>query len=272
MRQISMISALLLVYLFGGARASTQGMPDPGPENSGLRLRLALRPDQTAGVYIVTVELLNVGTSPVTLLAAWPYEHQTGDYAAFLEQEVRFLTYPEVMPESFQTAGRFRRTPQPECQLDPAQSIKVSWTTSANHLKPQRSFPGTNIIFPSPGLYGIKAIVTVLTKQGSRILLLSNEQAIMIGDRPIRPKFATAQIVEPDPNSGMVTLDLGSDHRIEPGDSFRIRHMFLAMWQATVTEVSQVSCRAAVKTMYYEGGPSFPQPGWKARLEPRSNN
>lgn len=256
---------------------TTASLPEPGPENGGLRLRLVITPQGTGGIHTVTVELQNTGPRAVNLVGEWDYEENSGDYKAFFERWVRFLTYPEVQPESFQTAGGERHSPQPEQGLSPGESLIVSWSVTGNQIRGQSPFPGTTPVFPSPGLYGIKASILVVTKEGARILLVSNEQPLAIRGSRGLPKFATARILSANPDRNQVKLDVGSDQRIEPGDTFEARWGLMASWRITITKVSAWSSVGSVKLLRGELPPHlpehlrFPQEGWQATLEPKQD-
>ena len=248
------------------------GLPEPGPENAGLRLRLIIIPDAQGDSKTVNVELLNSGPKAVTLVGDWDYEENDGDYAAFFQKRVGLATYPEVQPESFQTDGREREAPQPEYELASGKSLSVSWKTQGNQIRRDSPFPGTSPVFPSPGLYGVKATIVVITKEGKRILLVSNEQPMMVGGVYTLPKYATARVVRAHPNEELVMIDLGSDHRIEKGDTFVIRCGLHASWRLTVTNVGTWFSKGTITRLHHDGQPktpAFPQERWLAALEPK---
>ena len=73
-------------------------LPEPGPENSGMRLRFVVTPEKhgTNESYNVRLDLLNVTDKPITLEADWPYEQDRGDFKEYLESDVSIETSPAI--------------------------------------------------------------------------------------------------------------------------------------------------------------------------------
>jgi hypothetical protein len=263
--------ASLVVATAAGNEVRTPA-PEPGPENSGLRLRLAVTPDARADSKTINLELVNTGPKSVTLVGEWNYREDKGDYAAFFEKRVAFLTYPEVQPQSFQTEGGTRSVPQPEHELAPGKSLVVSWKTEGNQIRRESPFPGTTPVFPSAGLYGVRATIVILTKEGSRFLLASNEQPMMVGGVRTLPKYATGRVVSADPDKNLVTIDLGSDQKVEKGDAFLIHWGLQASWRLTITNVGTWFSEGSITRLHHDGHPGtpgFPPKRLLAGLEPK---
>ena len=256
----------VVLTLAATARAQT---PEPGPENGGLRLKFVIVQNERRGSHTMNLELLNTGAKPVVLIGMWDYENDKGDYAAWFKDSVAFVTYPEVQPELFQTAGMERKSPQPTCELKPGKSMSVSWPADGDKLREDVCVPGTTPIFPSAGLYGIRASIPVLTKDGM-VLLVSNEQSMEVGGVRTLPKFATGHVRSVNKDKNTVCIDLGSIQKIEKGDVFRIRVSLEASWQLTITNVGMGFAEGPVVRTPREplpGRPAMPQEGWLATLE-----
>lgn len=270
----TVLSALVGAMLLGPTPWARGDQTAAGPENAGLRLRLSIETlkEGTAPDWNVRLELLNVRKAPVVLVGQWPYEEDTGDYAAFLRSTVSLLSYPEVEPESAQTAGRSRESPQPQQEIKPGASLVVQWQAKGRCLKANLSEAiNTAPSFPSDGLYGVRAKIVVVTKDKHRVLLTSNEQQVAVGGSRQMPKYAVARIVSADAAQKAVTIDVGADHKIAEGDVFSIRWGLQASWRLRVAEVGPWYAEGPVETVHRADGPDvprFPQVNWGAALVP----
>src|ERR1041384_4132432 len=116
--------ALCLLISNGAAtfdsRAETN-LPEPGPENSGLRLRFVVTPEGkgTGETYRVRLDLINVTDKPIELIGDWPGDRDTGDFKDYLEADVNIETMPELMPPMYQAMMERRKTAQPTYTLKP---------------------------------------------------------------------------------------------------------------------------------------------------------
>lgn len=266
------LPALILCYLFSFAYSASADELIAGPENHGLRMRLLISnaEEGSPDVYRVHIDLLNVGKEPVVLAARWVYEEEQGDYLDFLKKEISFVSFPEVMLDSAQTGGSWRKSPQPECEIEPGKSLQVEWVSAPRRLKPQ-GYYNTTPTFPSNGLYGVRAQLLAMSKDGQRILLTSNEQQISVGGSTKMPKHAVAHIIECDPENKKVRLDLGSDHRIELNDKFDTIYFPIARWVITIVEVQDTTSTGSVEGILRDAPvdanvPTFPQKGRVAKL------
>jgi len=265
-----MLCGCLIPVLVGANPPVT--LPDPGPENGGLCLRLIITPERDVGSHMIAVELQNTGPKVVTLIGEWDCEEDRGDYEAFFAKRVAFSTCPEVQPESFQTAGRERHAQQPRYKLAPGKSLVVSWKAQGDQIREDSPFPGTTPVFPGPGLYGVRASIVVVTKEGGRVLLISNEQTMAVGGVRSLPKYATAHVVSTAKDKNLVTLDVGSDKKIAKGDTFVIRWGLQASWRVTVVKVYPWGSDGSVVRLHHDGRPrtpQFPPEQWPAMLEPK---
>ena len=249
-------------------------LPEPGPQNRGLRLRLSITTarEKDSDVHTIRIELLNEGKGPVILVGQWPYEENEGDYAEFLKSQVKFVTYPEVQPPSAQTEGSSRKSAQPQREIKPGESLAVTWTATGHRLKPERCFDVANTtpILATNGLYGVRASIVVITKDKRRVLLVSNEQQVSVGGSMELPKFATARVVWAHPDDRVVGIGLGSDQRIQTGDTFVVRWGLQASWGVRITKVGDWYAEGPVETIHREERddvPLFPEQHWIATLE-----
>jgi len=266
--------ALFAVVPVLPVRPGEQALPEPGPENDGLRLRLVVdtKVEKGADVHAVRLDLLNVGRQPVTLVAQWPYEQDTGDYAQFLASEVAFVTFPEVVPDSAQTAGGERHSPQPEYKIAPGGVLSVSWESRGRRLK-EKDYYNTTPYFPTRGLFGVRARIIVVTKDGKQVLLTSNPVQVAVGASRAMPKWATGRVVSVRPEKKTAMIDLGTNQKIEKGDVFTIRYGLQASWRLTITQVRSWCAEGTVETVHHAGRdtPRFPGEQSVATLVPPSD-
>jgi hypothetical protein len=231
--------------VLAGAEAN---LPEPGPENVGLRLRFIVVPERsgTNDTYQARFDLINVTNKPITLIADW-LENQSGGFGEYLATNVNFTTDPAVMPYMGQTSMGPRRTAsQPKYTLRPGETLTVTRTGKGRHT------------CPTDGLYGFRASI-LLRVEGSEmekrwaeiaaknaqlraqrksdgldddlwesrgphgsVLLRSNEQQVPVGGSHGLPKFPMGSLMYVDTNKLTATFGLGSAHRVEEGDQFRI--------------------------------------------------
>lgn len=157
-----------------------------------------------------------------------------------------FETFPELMPLSAQTGGAMRATPYPQTTITPGEEVTVSWTSRGRYLKAE-DHHNTTPYFASEGLYSVRARILLHTEDRREILLHSNEQTVSVGGSVALPKYGVARVIQSDPERQHVTLNLGSHHRIEKGDRFRVPTRFPSGWMLTVTDVRTSSCVATVE-------------------------
>jgi hypothetical protein len=246
-------------------------LPEAGPESHGLRLRLMVdtKVEQGADLHAVRLDLLNEGRKPVTLVAQWPYEGDTGDYAQFLASEVAFVTFPEVVPDSAQTGGSMRQSPQPEYKIAPGGSLTLSWKARGRRLK-ETDYYNNTPYFPTRGLYGVRARIVVMTKDGKQVLLTSNPVQVSVGGSKAMPKWATGRLVSVQPEKKTASINLGANQKIAKGDVFVIRYGFQASWRLTVTSAGPWLAEGTVETVHHAGRdtPQFPREQSMATLVP----
>jgi len=235
--RIQILALLILVTPYLRA-AETAALPEPGPEDGGLRMRLAVTPrsDMTNDGYEVRVDLLNVSDHAITLLAGW-----TRDDAGDLKDYIDAATSIECVPAVQRWLGGVRQTqrksPQPEQILKQGEILSMHWRTEGRHLKNRVTDPNEvqNPEFPFPGLYSVHATLNVITDKGT-VALRSNEQLVPVGGSRAMPKSTLGQLWEVDLNEKTATMSLGSLQKIEPGDQFE--HLSKGdYWKLTITRV-----------------------------------
>ena len=138
-------------------------LPEPGPENSGMRLRFVVTPEKhgTNESYNVRLDLLNVTDKPITLEADWPYEQDRGDFKEYLESDVSIETSPEIIRWMGQSWVGERESPQPRYKLEAHKTLTLEWTSAGGRLKNKVTHIlfTRNPIFPTDGLYSVHASV-----------------------------------------------------------------------------------------------------------------
>jgi hypothetical protein len=214
----------------------------PGPESGGLRLRFAVTPNPPATGqegYDVRLDLLNVSDHDITLRANWRRQENDGNLNAYLEASTSIETYPPIAPWIGQVQEGRRISPQPERVLQPGEVLSLRWQTTGRQLKNGVSDPNAvqNPQFPTPGLYSVHATLVAHTPQGP-VRLRSNEQLVPVGGGREMPKHTYGQLGEVDAAAKTATVNLGSLHKIKPGDQFRIRTGMLDFWKLTITHVN----------------------------------
>jgi hypothetical protein len=241
------ISTAVCCLLVLTASAAPRGAPDPppiepGPESGGLRLRLAVipnSPEPGQEGYDVRLDLLNVSRADITLRANWRHQENDGDLKDYLEASTGIETYPPIAPWIGQVMQGHRISPQPERVLKAGEVLSLRWQTRGPQLKNGVTDPTAvqNPQFPTPGLYSVHATLVVNTPQGP-VRLRSNEQLVPTGGSREMPKHTFGQLGEVDAAAKTATVNLGSLHKIKPGDRFRIRTGMLDYWRLTITQVS----------------------------------
>jgi len=217
------ILALLILFTPHLRAAEPATLPEPGPEDGGLRMRLVVAPRTDVGKegYDVRVDLLNTSERAITLRAGWE-----GEEAGDLEDYVDAATSIECVPAVRRWVGgvmQGRRTsPQPEYVLQPGKVLSVRWQTQGRHLKNRVTNPNDvqNPEFPFPGLYSVHATVNVIT-HGGIVPLRSNEQLVSVGGSRAMPKSTLGQLLHVDADGKTATMSLGSLQKVEPGDQFQ---------------------------------------------------
>ncbi len=158
----SLLSAACLGWAIMGAVCWAENLPEPGPENCGMRLRFVVVPKEhaTNESYDVRLDLISVTNQPITLRGDWEHD-QTGDYKEYLESDVSIESFPEIIGWMGQAAAGHRKLPQPEYVLEPGKTLTVTWTATGRHLKNKVAhyLSTKNPNFVAEGLYSVHATI-----------------------------------------------------------------------------------------------------------------
>jgi hypothetical protein len=219
--------ALALATLNLSAAVEKTPMPEPGPEDAGLRLRLTVAPrdDTTDEGYNVRVDVLNAADRAVTLQAVWDNE-ETGNFEDYLDAATSIECVPAVQQWLGQIIAGRRKSPQPQYELKPGAYLSVHWQTKGRHLKNRVSnlLSVQNPEFPFPGLYSVHATLA-LRAEIQTVRLRSNEQLVSVGGSNATPKSTLGRLLDIQADGKTAMLSLGSFQKIEPGDQFEYRLM-----------------------------------------------
>ena len=138
-------------------------LPEPGPENSGMRIRLVVNPGTggTNETYHVRLDLINVTNKPIRLMGNWQHESERGDFKEYLESDVSIETSPEIIGWMGQAMVGHRTSPQPEYTLKAQETLTLEWTSVGRKLKNKVAhiLETKNPTFPTEGLYSVHASI-----------------------------------------------------------------------------------------------------------------
>lgn len=214
-------------------------LPEPGPEDGGLRLRLVVAPrsDTREEGFDVRLDLHNTSDVAMTLRAGWSHD-EPGDVKDYLAAATSIECVPAVVPWRGGVLAPQRKLPQPEYVLKAGEVLSVRWQTKGRQLKNQVTDPNEvqNPVFPFPGLYSVHATLDVITSERV-IALRSNEQLVPVGGSRAMPKSTFGHLLSVDAGGKTAVLDLGSRHMVEPGDQF-MHYSKVTPWKLTVKGVS----------------------------------
>jgi hypothetical protein len=214
---------------------------EPGPENGGLRLRLAVEPriDAKKEGYRVRIDLINVSARTITLKTGWTNE-DSGDVTSYLEAATSIECVPAVAPWSGGVLQGHRTLPQSEYRLRAGETLSARWETEGRKLKNRVTNPNEvqNPSFPYAGLYSVHATVDAITSEGT-VRLRSNEKLVSVGGSRAAPRHTYGQLVSVDGDKKSAVLGLGSLHQVEPGDRFEIGSPKGMHWLLTISHVER---------------------------------
>ena len=221
------ILTLLVLLTMPLPAAETAALPEPGPEDGGLRMRLVVAPRTNTGKegYQVRVDLLNTSERAITLHTAWKND-EAGDLKDYIDAATSIECVPAVQRWMGQVTQGRRKAAQPEHVLKPGQVLSVRWQTEGRRLKNRVTDPldVQNPELPLPGLYSIHATVSVIA-DGRTVPLRSNEQLVSVGGSRAMPKSTFGQLFQVEAEGRTALLSLGSMQKIEPGDLFEYNTM-----------------------------------------------
>jgi hypothetical protein len=236
--RLPILAVLILVTPYLRA-AESAAIPEPGPEDGGLRMRLVVVPrtDLSEEGFDVRVDLLNTSGRAMTLRAGWRND-DPGDVKAYIEAAIGIECVPAVVPWSGGVPEIRRRLPQPEYLFKAGEVLSVRWQTKGRHLKNRVTDANEvqNPEFPFPGLYSVHASLDVITSERV-VTLRSNEQLVPVGGSRAMPRYTFGHLLVVDAGGKTAVLDLGSRQKVESGDQF-MHFSKQTPWKLTVTKVS----------------------------------
>lgn len=240
-------------------------MPQPGPEASGVRLRLVV--SEREG-FDVRLELVNEGKEQVTVKSNWAQERE-GTFEEYLEEAASIESYPEIEPWLGQVrAGPARQSPEPTHALQPGEAVAVQWHTDGRRLKNKASNPleVQNPEFTEDGLYSVHAGI-VLEIGGQMMLLRSNEQLVAFGGSKTMPKQTYGRLWGAEEATKTATLGMGSLQKVAIGDRFLIHSGTIGMtWTLTINRIERDHAMGTLEPSRTNPQPAFPAYGWGATL------
>jgi hypothetical protein len=239
-RLLTFLTFLLLLVVAPPMQAAEKtGLPEPGPEESGLRMRLLVKPRTDAGKegYDVRVDLLNTSERAIKLLGKWRNEDR-GDVKDYIEAATSIECVPAIKRWMGGVQMGHRESPQPEQIIEKGEVLSVRWQTAGRYLKNRVTNPNEvqNPHFPFPGLYSVHATVDVITRERT-VPLRSNEQLVSVGGSNALPKSTLGQLGQVEADGKTAMLSLGARHKIEVGDQFE-HNSKGDYWKLTITEVN----------------------------------
>ncbi len=251
-------------------------LPEPGPEESGLRLRLVVDARPTGGKegYEVQVGLVNGGAQTVMLRAHhWRSERHDGEFREFVEAAVSIESFPEIEPWLGQVMAPLEgATAEPEYTLKPGEALSVAWRTTGRHLKNIVGNPLEiqNPEFTQDGLHSVHATIALIAG-AHPVRLRSNEQLVPIGGSRKMPKSTYGPLWSADETTRTAMLGLGSLQKVNRGDKFLIHSGIIGLtWTLTITNVEPDHSVGILKPSQTDPLPSFPGRGSRAALIPKT--
>ncbi len=206
--------------------AEPAALPEPGPEDGGLRMRLIITPRTAAkaGVkadgFKVRVDLVNTTDRAITLRANWDWEDR-GDLKDYIDAATSIETEPAIRPWMGGVMAGRRKSPQPQHVIKPGQVLTVRWETKDRRLKNRVTNPNDvqNPELRQPGLYAVRARLNVITDAGT-FALRSNEQLVPVGGSRSIPKSTFGQLWHVNGENMTAMISLGALQKIKIGDRF----------------------------------------------------
>jgi len=218
-----------------GPPASDRSALKFGPGDSGLRLGLEItrKDDDGQEVYCVCLILKNVSNESIILVARQPEPvPKNADFADYLKAAVVFNTFPEV-PQECASVRVDPDLPLPRQVIGAGKTLVLNWISKERRLKDEY-FYSTCGPFPLPGLYTVRAEVTVKTGDGEPIHLFSNPHQVAVGGKTTMPRFTVGRTKSVFLDENIVCVDLGSKHGISTDDIFRVGGGKLPKWHLHV--------------------------------------
>lgn len=248
--------------LASGVTSGATPYPDGGPIAHGLQLRLAIHEtDPTdSGRHALDLTLRNtslvtvvVGTDPV------PGRRDEGlmAFVDALHQVMWFAVYPEIQYDAPQVLASEPVEVEP-CSLRGGEELSFSWETPNDRIHgkvPSQAWDG-GFLFPSDGLYFVRAGVDLKIGGGESLRIWSNEVPVTVGGKRTPPKPPIAVVRSFDLTTGDSVLGVGSKSGVQVGDVYEVRLGLESGWRFVVSDAKSNYALAHVE-QYGEhyGGP-----------------
>jgi hypothetical protein len=260
------ILAVLMLAALPLRAAEPAALPEPGPENGGLRMRLLVAPrsDVSKEGFDVRVDLLNTTDRDITLHGKWDHE-EAGDVKDYIDAAASIECVPPVLRWMGGVQAGQRKSPQPEHVLKPGAVLSVRWQTEGRRLKNRVTNPNDvqNPEFPFPGLYSVHATLHAITGAGT-VALRSNEQLVSVGGSRAMPKSTLGRLLHVDAEAKTAVLSLGALDKVEIGDQFEYLSK-RGRAKLTITKVMPSHSVGTLETLFPANAPPLP-PGTEVSL------
>lgn len=234
-------------------------LPDVwGESNSDLQMRLSVtnRDGEFSNLHDVRVEIRNNRKQTIRLVSQfeglWP---QGKTYESDFRRAVEFLADSSLTLASgstafAQTTAQIDADDAPKrkksANIKPGDTFVARWTQTYDELG---TISREHDFYPliREGRYAVRAHVKVTTDSGDEIILASNPQYYVVGNRHAAPYRSIAHVRELDGANRSVTLDVGGDDDIRIADTFMINRKGSGWWQLTITNTWRDRSTAHVK-------------------------
>jgi hypothetical protein len=256
---LSVIVGVLLSAPIGTAATDIE----PGAEDGGLRLRLAVVPRSRPGKegFDVRIDIINSSRRTISLRTGWTNE-DPGDVKDYLEAATSIECVPAIAPWIGGVQQGRRQSPQRQQGLEAGEALSVAWQSYYGwQLKNRVTNPNEvqNPVFPVPGLYSVHAILDVITDEGV-VRLRSNEQLVAVEGSRAAPKHTLGQLLSADRDKKTAVLGLGSLHKVDVGDQFEIGNAKGMHWRLNITDVKPTYAFGTLEMLTRSDYPSFREP------------
>ena len=236
----------LFLFTWFAMNCLAESLPEPGPENCGLRMRLVITPDTTNGAhgFEVRVDIINSTKYQIELATDWDSEYQRGNFLDYVESTSAVITDPVLAPDNGQIVVAPRLSPQSTQSLGASQTLTLKWHSNGQRIKNKSMLFFPNPKFSVDGLYGVHFCLEFRTSSGL-CRLRSNEQMVSVGGLQTQPKNTYGQFsfIQLNGTNSIAQINLGSINQIQTRDRFTISTGYIGdEWSLEITNVySRVS-------------------------------
>jgi hypothetical protein len=274
-RSLWLLPLILGALVFRGQASAS--VAEPGPEVSGVRLRLTVTPHAQDGKegYDVQADLVSVSREAVALRAIqWRSGRHEGGFREYVESALSIESDPPIQPWLGQVAAPMTGVvEEPEYTLKPSETLSIQWHATGRHLKNAVSnlLEVQNPDFTERGLYSVH-VSLVVAIAGRPARLRSNDQLVPIGDSREAPKHTYGPLWWTDEKTRTAELGLGALDKIVPGDRFLIQSGNIGLtWTLTLTNVQANLSIGSLEPVRENPAPAFPARGTYGALIPKQD-